>query len=71
MVVGWTRAADLNRVYYFSIFPNTLLSLHPDYVMVHTLWPKAPDRTRVVCERLFSPEALGNMRSNPRNAIEF
>ena len=23
-------------------FPNMLLSLHPDYMMVHTLWPVAP-----------------------------
>src|SRR5437773_9273843 len=26
-----------NRVFYYSIFPNMLLSLHPDYVMVHQL----------------------------------
>ena len=36
---------DRRRVYYYAIFPNMLLSLHPDYMMVHTLWPIAPDRT--------------------------
>ena len=36
---------DVRRVYYYAIFPNMLLSLHPDYMMVHTLWPIAPDRT--------------------------
>ena len=30
---------DRRRVYYYAIFPNMLLSLHPDYMMVHTLWP--------------------------------
>src|SRR5437764_3731717 len=30
------------RVFYYSIFPNMLLSMHPDYVMVHQLWPQAP-----------------------------
>ncbi len=31
-------------------YPNFLLSLHPDYVMTHTLWPRAHDRTEIVCE---------------------
>ena len=30
---------DLHRVYYYSIFPNLLLSLHPAYFMYHTVWP--------------------------------
>ena len=49
---------DLRSILYFLIFPNTLVSLHPDYVMLHTLWPKAPDRTEVVCEWFFEPEAI-------------
>src|SRR5213083_2633015 len=35
--VGDLRAEDHTRVFYYSIFPNMLLSLHPDYVMVHQL----------------------------------
>jgi Rieske 2Fe-2S family protein len=27
------KDANLNRVYYYAIFPNMLLSLHPEYVM--------------------------------------
>src|SRR5260370_28169308 len=27
------------RVEYYAIYPNLLLSLHPDYVMTHTMWP--------------------------------
>ena len=49
---------DVRSILYFLIFPNTLVSLHPDYVMLHTLWPKAPDRTEVVCEWFFEPEAI-------------
>ncbi|MDH5284191.1 MAG: aromatic ring-hydroxylating dioxygenase subunit alpha, partial [Gemmatimonadota bacterium] len=30
-------AADHDRVYYYSLMPNMLLSLHPDYVMFHLL----------------------------------
>ena len=49
---------DGARVYYYAIFPNMLLSLHPDYMMVHTLWPMAPDRTINVCEWHFHPTEL-------------
>ena len=51
-------ADDRRRVYYYAIFPNMLLSLHPDYMMVHTLWPIAPDRTINVCEWHFQPAEL-------------
>lgn len=44
--------ADARLVSYYVIYPTLLLSPHPDYVMVHLLWPLAPDRTRVVCEFL-------------------
>ncbi len=36
MIVG-LPPEDHSRVYYYAIFPNMLLSLHPDYVMFHTL----------------------------------
>jgi Rieske 2Fe-2S family protein len=49
---------DRRRVYYYSVFPNLLLAPHPDYVMTHTLWPLAPNRTRVVCEWHFHPDQL-------------
>src|SRR6266852_691534 len=48
-----------NRVFYYSIFPNMLLSLHPDYVMVHQLLPESPERTLILCDWFFHPEAAG------------
>jgi glycine betaine catabolism A len=62
---------DLQRVYYYAIFPNLLLSLHPDYVMAHMLWPSAPDRTRITCEWLFSPVAFDQPGFDPQDAIQF
>jgi Rieske 2Fe-2S family protein len=56
--VGDIKAEDHARVFYYSIFPNMLLSMHPDYVMVHLLWPQAPDRTRILCDWFFHPEAV-------------
>jgi Rieske 2Fe-2S family protein len=62
-------SADLQRVYYYTIFPNLLLSLHAEYVMVHRLQPVAPDRTKLVCDWLFEPEALETARID--DAVEF
>ena len=61
------------RVFYYSIFPNMLLSLHPEYVMVHQLWPQSPERTLIVCDWFFHPDAAraGQAVYNPDDAIEF
>ena len=64
-------AEDRRRVYYYAIFPNMLLSLHPDYMMVHTLWPLAPDRTINVCEWHFQPEELAREGFSASDAIDF
>ena len=38
-------AEGLRTVIYVYIFPNILISLHPDYVMTHRLMPLAADST--------------------------
>ncbi len=52
-------AVARRRVLYFGLFPNLLISLHPDYVMTHRILPHSPDRTTIECEWLFAPEAEG------------
>lgn len=70
--VGDIKAEDHNRVFYYSIFPNMLLSMHPDYVMVQQLWPQTPERTLILCDWFFHPEAAASDRGfNPDDAIEF
>ena len=71
--VGKLATEDHARVFYYSIFPNMLLSMHPDYVMVHQLWPQAPGETVIDCDWLFHPEAAGvsEVGYNPEDAIEF
>jgi Rieske 2Fe-2S family protein len=46
-----------HRVFYFALFPNLLISPHPDYVLSHRLEPISPTRTRVECRTLF-PRAV-------------
>ena len=62
---------DIRRVYYYAIFPNMLLSLHPDYMLVHTLWPQSPDRTINVCEWHFHPKELARDDFDPMDAVAF
>ena len=65
------EGADLTSVLYFVVFPNTLVSLHPDYVMVHTLWPSTEDRTEVHCEWFFEPRTIARPDFDPDDAIAF
>jgi Rieske 2Fe-2S family protein len=67
--VGPLDAEEQQRVYYYAIFPSMLLSLHHDYVMVHALWPLAPDRTRVTCEFLFHPDTASRAGCDPDDAV--
>jgi phenylpropionate dioxygenase-like ring-hydroxylating dioxygenase large terminal subunit len=62
---------DLSSVLYFVLFPNALVSLHPDYAMLHTLWPRAVDRTEIVCEWFFEPSTIAAEGFDPSDAIEF
>jgi Rieske 2Fe-2S family protein len=64
-------AKGLRTVIYVNIFPNLLLSLHPDYVMVHRLVPRAADRTRIECTWAFAPESLAQPGFDPGYAVEF
>ena len=64
-------AAELRTVAYVGIFPNVLLSLHPDYVMTHILTPVAADRTRIDCSWAFAPEAVGDASFDPSYAVDF
>jgi Rieske 2Fe-2S family protein len=59
------------RVWYLQVFPNLLLSPHPDYVMTHRLEPLGPGRTRIECQWLFAPEATEKPDFDPSYAAEF
>jgi Rieske 2Fe-2S family protein len=58
------------RVDYLGIFPNLLISTHPDYVMTHRLVPLAPDRTWVECAWAFDPDDAGS-EADPSYAVDF
>jgi len=64
-------AEDRRRIYYFVVWPNLLLSLHPDYVMTHQVWPLDAEHSRVVCEWLFEPATMARSDFDPSDAVDF
>lgn len=59
------------KVWYLTVIPNLLLSMHPDYVMTHRLVPISPGQTRVECSWLFPPEAFELESFDPSYAVDF
>jgi glycine betaine catabolism A len=64
-------ARQRREVFYFGLFPNLLISLHPDYVMTHRIEPLGPGRTKIECQWLFPPEAKERPDFSPAYASEF
>ena len=69
--LGGVDGDELDRIYYYSIFPTMLLSLHPDYVMAHRLIPLGIDRVRVDCDWLFDPATMARDGFDPSDAVGF
>jgi Rieske 2Fe-2S family protein len=69
--VGNLKPEDHRRVHYYSISPNMLLSLHPDYVLFHTIWAQSPTQSIIHCEWLFHPDNFGRADFHPEDGIEF
>jgi Rieske 2Fe-2S family protein len=58
------------RHYYGMVVrPNMLLNLLPDHVIIHTLTPLAPDRSRVTCDWLFAPAAVARPGFDPADTV--
>ena len=61
---------DARKYYGVVPLPNVLISLLPDHVVVHTLHPQGPERTRIVCDWLFHPDAIAAPDFDPRDVVE-
>jgi Rieske 2Fe-2S family protein len=59
------------QVCYYVVYPNFMLSLHPDYMVTYTLWPRAVDHTQIVCEFHFHLRELAKEDFYCEDAIEF
>jgi len=62
---------DRRRAFYYTLMPNLMLSIHPDYVNYYLLTPVSVDHTRVESEWMFHPSNEGDPSFNPQDAIAF
>lgn len=58
-------------VNYFAVYPNLLLTLHPDYMMTITIWPKASGRTALIAEWHFHPDEMAKAGFVFQDAVDF
>ena len=56
---------------YIGLFPNLLISLHPDYVMTHRAIPLSANETWVECAWAFPPEADEQPGFDPSFGMDF
>ena len=59
------------RGFYYTMLPNLLINIHPDYLMYHILLPVDTGRTTIVSEWLFNPESFDEPDFRPDEAVEF
>lgn len=64
-------AHERSLVNYFAIYPNFLLTLHPDYMMTITIWPRDCGSTRLVAEWHLHPEEMSKPDVVFEDAVEF
>ena len=64
-------ASAKQQAWYYSLFPNFLLSLLPEYALIFTLWPTAPGRTKLISEWFFHPDTIASGKFDPDDAVEF
>lgn len=62
---------DRRLVHYFNLYPAFLLTLCPDYVLTHTVWPLSVDRSLIRCEWLFDRAAADADDFDPGDAVDF
>jgi len=64
---------DLQRIYYYSIYPNMLLTPHPDFVMYHHITPLGTDKIINDCYFLFAPEVINDPKAQAgiKSAVDF
>jgi len=66
-----TTEADRTQVNYLHLYPNFLIGLAPDYVLVHHMQPVDAGHTRVLCEWFYPASTLDLPDFDATETIEF
>jgi Rieske 2Fe-2S family protein len=66
-----TDEVDERRIYYYILWPNLIVSVHPDYVLTHQAWPAGPNRTIVNCDLYLDVDSVGRPEIDISGARDF
>lgn len=59
-----------DRLYFgLTLAPNVLLSLLPDHIILHTVYPRGPEQSLVVCDWLFAADAVAAPDFDPSDTV--
>jgi Rieske 2Fe-2S family protein len=64
------RPEDYGMYYGAFQFPNLMVNMHPDSVMAYLVYPNGPDRTTVLSEFYFRPEAIALPGFDPSPTVD-
>jgi Rieske 2Fe-2S family protein len=64
-------ATEARRIYYYILWPNLIISVHPDYVLTHRAWPQNAGRTTVHCDLYVDAADIGRTGFDIGGAVEF
>lgn len=64
-------AEERRLVHYYVLYPNLLLSLHPDYAMTHVVSPVESGRTEVQCDFFFAADEMEKESFDASDAVDF
>jgi Rieske 2Fe-2S family protein len=62
---------DVHTFYGVYVLPNLILNYHSETVNAVTIYPEGPQRTTVMSEFLFRPEAIGADGFDPSEVVDF
>ncbi len=57
-LLAGTDEVAAGRIHYYILWPNLIISVHPDYVLTHQVWPDGPERSRVRCDLFIGADEL-------------
>ena len=60
---------EARRIYYYILWPNLIVSVHPDYVLTHQAWPDGPNRSTVHCDLYVEADKVDTL--DVSGAVEF
>ena len=60
---------EARRIYYYILWPNLIVSIHPDYVLTHHALPAGPNRSIVHCDLYVDADDVGTV--DVSGAVEF